>query len=51
MEPAGLSPFKASTLARLNLLFLVFDPKGVRKMIVNWDAIAKSLARLNGGAE
>ncbi len=29
MAPAGLSPFKVSTL-RLNLLRLVFDPKGVR---------------------
>jgi len=37
--------------ARLNPLFLVFDPKGVRKMIVNWEAIAKSPARPNGGAE
>jgi hypothetical protein len=30
MAPAGLSPFKVSTLPRLNLLRLVFDPKGVR---------------------
>lgn len=30
---------------------LVFDPKGVSEMIVNWEAIAKSPARLHGGAE
>jgi transcriptional regulator with XRE-family HTH domain len=43
VEPVGLSPFKVSTLPRLNLLRLVFDPNGIRKMIVNWEAIAKSL--------
>ena len=37
--------------APLNPLFLVFDPKRVRKMIVNWEAIAKSPARPHGGAE
>ena len=30
MAPAGLLPFKVSALPRLNLLRLVFDPKGVR---------------------
>jgi len=28
---------------RLNVLRLLFDPEGVRKLIVNWEAIAKSL--------
>lgn len=42
-EPAGLSPLKVATPPRLNLLHLVFDPSGVRKMIVNWEPIAKSL--------
>jgi hypothetical protein len=28
---------------RLNLLRLVFDPNGVRRVIVNWEPVAKSL--------
>ena len=41
--PAGLTPLKVSTPPRLNLLHLVFDPGGIRKVIVNWEPIAKSL--------
>lgn len=42
-EPAGLLPLRVSTLPRLNVMRLLFDPNGVRKIIVNWEAIAKSL--------
>jgi transcriptional regulator with XRE-family HTH domain len=42
-EPAGLLPLRVSTPPRLNVMRLVFDPDGVRKIIVNWEAIAKSL--------
>ena len=42
-EPAGLSPLRVSTMPRLNVLHLLFDPNGFRKIIVNWEAIAKSL--------
>ena len=42
-EPATLSPYKVTPAPRLNLLHLVFDPDGVRKVIVNWEPIAKSL--------
>lgn len=42
-EPAGMSPLKVSTPPRLNLLHLLFDPKGLRKVILNWEPIAKSL--------
>jgi transcriptional regulator with XRE-family HTH domain len=42
-EPAGLLPLSVSTPPRLNVLRLVFDPNGVRKLIVNWEAIARSL--------
>jgi len=41
--PAGLLPLKGSTPPRLNVLHLLFDPNGLRKVIVNWEAIAKSL--------
>ena len=41
-EP-GLAPMQISTEPRLNILHLVFDPNGLRKVIVNWEAIAKSL--------
>jgi len=41
--PAGLTPLKVSASPRLNLLHLVFDPNGIRKVIVNWEPIAKSL--------
>jgi transcriptional regulator with XRE-family HTH domain len=42
-EPAGLTPLKVSTAPRLNVLRLLFDPNGMRKIILNWEAIAKSL--------
>ena len=41
--PAGLEPLRVSTAPRVNVLRLVFDPGSVRKMIVNWETIAKSL--------
>jgi hypothetical protein len=41
--PTGLSPLQVSTPPRLNILHLAFDPNGFRKIIVNWEAIAKSL--------
>jgi transcriptional regulator with XRE-family HTH domain len=41
--PAGLSPLTVSSAPRLNVLRLIFDPNGARKIIVNWEAIAKSL--------
>ena len=41
--PAGLLPLKVSTQPRLNLLHLVFDPEGIRKLMVNWEPVAKSL--------
>jgi transcriptional regulator with XRE-family HTH domain len=41
--PAGLSPLRVSTPPRLNVLHLLFDPNGIRRVIVNWEAIAKSL--------
>ncbi len=42
-EPAGLLPLRVSTPPRLNVMRLLFDPNGVRKIIVNWEPIAKSL--------
>ena len=42
-EPAGMSPMQLTTPPRLNVLHLLFDPNGLRKVIVNWEAIAKSL--------
>jgi transcriptional regulator with XRE-family HTH domain len=41
--PGNLRPFEVSKPPRLNLLHLVFDPNGARKVIVNWEPIAKSL--------
>jgi transcriptional regulator with XRE-family HTH domain len=41
--PAGLGPLCVSTAPRVNVLRLVFDPDSVRKVIVNWETIAKSL--------
>jgi hypothetical protein len=41
--PAELKPFTVAKPPRLNLLHLVFDPKGVRGAIVNWESIAKAL--------
>ena len=37
----GLIPLKVTVPPRLNLLRLVFDPNGFRRIIVNWEAIAK----------
>jgi transcriptional regulator with XRE-family HTH domain len=42
-EPAGLVPITVSTPPRLNILRMLFDPDGVRKVILNWEEIAKSL--------
>jgi hypothetical protein len=40
---AGLSPLRVSPQPRLNVLHLLFDPNGMRKIILNWEAIARSL--------
>src|SRR5258708_15604009 len=42
-QTPGLSPFEVSTPPRLNVLHLAFDPNGLRRIVVNWEAIAKSL--------
>jgi transcriptional regulator with XRE-family HTH domain len=42
-QPAGLTPLELSIPSRWNLLHLIFDPNGIRKVIVNWEPIAKSL--------
>src|SRR5260370_38851978 len=42
-EPGGLLPLTVSAAPRLNVLRFIFDPNGARKVIVNWEAIAKSL--------
>jgi hypothetical protein len=42
-EPAGLLPLRVSPQPRLNVLRMLFDPNGMRQIIVNWEAIAKSL--------
>ncbi|HUY38284.1 MAG TPA: helix-turn-helix transcriptional regulator [Candidatus Binataceae bacterium] len=41
--PAGFLPLEVTTEPRLNLLHLMFDPNAIRKLIVNWEPIAKSL--------
>lgn len=41
--PAGLLPLRVSEPPRLNVLRLLFDPNGVRRIIVNWESIARSL--------
>ena len=41
--PAGLSGSQVATPPRVNLLHLLFDPNGLRRVIVNWEAIAKAL--------
>jgi transcriptional regulator with XRE-family HTH domain len=41
--PAGLEPLRVACEPRLNVLRLVFDPESVRKVIVNWETVAKSL--------
>ncbi len=42
-EHPGLSPLKISTAPRLNVMRLLFHPEGMRRIIVNWEAIAKAL--------
>jgi transcriptional regulator with XRE-family HTH domain len=41
--PAGLEPLRVASAPRLNVLRLVFDPGSMRKVIVNWETVAKSL--------
>jgi transcriptional regulator with XRE-family HTH domain len=41
--PAGLLPLQVATPPRVNLLHLLFDPKGLRRVVVNWEASAKAL--------
>jgi len=41
--PAGLEPLQVAAAPRLNVLRLVFDPGLARRVIVNWETIAKSL--------
>ena len=41
--PAGLSAMQVATPPRVNLLHLLFDPNSLRRVIVNWEAIAKAL--------
>ena len=42
-EPIKLTPLKVAAPPRLNLLRLLFDPAKLRKLILNWEPIAKSL--------
>jgi transcriptional regulator with XRE-family HTH domain len=42
-EPIKLTPLKVCPPPRLNLLRLMFDPDKMRRLIVNWEPIAKSL--------
>lgn len=42
-EPTGLIPLRVATSPRVNLLHLLFDPNGLRRVIVNWEAGAKAL--------
>jgi transcriptional regulator with XRE-family HTH domain len=41
--PARLAPLTITEPPYLNLMHLVFDPNAVRKLIVNWEPIAKAL--------
>jgi transcriptional regulator with XRE-family HTH domain len=41
--PAGLSAMQVATSPRVNLLHLLFDPNSLRRVVVNWEAIAKAL--------
>jgi hypothetical protein len=40
-RPPNLPAMRVTTTPRLNLLRLVFDPNSLRKVIVNWEAVAK----------
>jgi transcriptional regulator with XRE-family HTH domain len=42
-QPIKLTPLSVCPRPRLNLLRLMFDPAGLRRLIVNWEQIAKSL--------
>jgi transcriptional regulator with XRE-family HTH domain len=42
-SPAGLSAMQVATSPQVNLLHLLFDPDGLRRVIVNWEASAKAL--------
>lgn len=42
-EPPGLVPLQVSSSLHVNILRLLFDPNGFRKVIVNWEADAKAL--------
>jgi transcriptional regulator with XRE-family HTH domain len=42
-EPIKLEPLKVSAPPRLNLLRLTFDPTKMRKLIINWEPIAKAM--------
>jgi transcriptional regulator with XRE-family HTH domain len=42
-EPAGLLPLRVSTPPQLNVLHLLFDPNGLRRVVVNWEASAEAL--------
>ncbi len=41
--PDGLAPMRVLAPPRLNLLHLLFDPNGTRKVIINWEDSAKWL--------
>jgi MmyB-like transcription regulator ligand binding domain len=42
-EVPGIAPYEVLKPPRLNLMQLLFEPDGVRRMIVNWEQIAKLL--------
>jgi transcriptional regulator with XRE-family HTH domain len=42
-KAAALVPLQVLKSPHLNLLHLIFDPNGIRKLIVNWEPIAKAL--------
>jgi transcriptional regulator with XRE-family HTH domain len=41
--PEGMAPMQVTKPPRLNILRMIFDPAGARKVIMNWEQIAKSL--------
>ncbi|HLI80105.1 MAG TPA: helix-turn-helix transcriptional regulator [Candidatus Binataceae bacterium] len=41
--PEGMAPLQITKSPRTNLLRLLFEPNGMRNVIVNWEQIAKSL--------
>ena len=42
-KPENLSPLRVCSPPYVNVLHLLFDPDSVRRVIVNWEAIARSL--------